>query len=201
VNVNWECSFQNNEIIICEYIEPVSAQNKQEDKNIFKNRIHQITKTSPFIIKDTCFIEIDYFCNYCKRYKNHGAYDIDNIIKPILDSLNGMDGIIIDDCLFDRVSINWIDKNGDDILNFKIFYPELSYVEKKQLIIYKNNNWCFPASNRNTQETIGILKRYFEVWNNIQDGVDFYKYRDFLPIQRFIPFNKIKDKQYKFIEI
>jgi Holliday junction resolvase RusA-like endonuclease len=201
MSINWEDSFQNNEIIICEYIEPVSAQNKQEDKNVLKNKIHQITKTSPFIIKDTCFIEIDYFCNYYKRYKNHGAYDIDNIIKPILDSLNGMDGIIIDDSLFDRVSVNWIDKNGDDELKLKIHYPELSYVKKEQLIVYKKNNWCFPFVNQNIQEVVEIINNYYEIWNNIQGAADFYKYRSFLPAQRFIHFNKLKDKQYKFIEI
>jgi hypothetical protein len=38
MSINWEDSFQNNEIIICEYIEPVSAQKKQEDKNVLKNK-------------------------------------------------------------------------------------------------------------------------------------------------------------------
>jgi len=202
MDINWEQSFQNNEILICIKVKPASIQNKQEDKEKLKHKIHQITKTSPYILTDTCFIDIDYFCNYYKRYKNHGSYDIDNIIKPILDSLNGMDGLIIDDYLFDRVSVNWIDKNDEeDVLQLRIFYPELSYVEKEQLIIYKYDYWCFPLINKGTDEVLKVVKRHFETWNEIQNDNDYLKYRCFLPIQRFIPYNKLKDKQYKFIEI
>ena len=202
MEINWEQSFKNNEILLKIKVEPVSIQNKQENKEKLKNKIHQITKTSPYILTDTCFIDIDYFCNYYKRYKNHGSYDIDNIIKPILDSLNGMEGLIIDDYLFDRVSINWIDKNyEEDVLQLRIFYPELPYVEKEQLIFYKNNKWCFPFINKDTEDVIEIIKKYFETWNKIQNGNDYLKYRGFLPLQRFIPYNKLKDKQYRFIEI
>jgi Holliday junction resolvase RusA-like endonuclease len=202
IKIDWERFFQDNEIIINLNIEPVSFQNKPNDKNIFKNKVHLLTKGSPYIITNTCFIEIDYYCQYYKRYKNHGAYDIDNIIKPILDSLSGNNGIIIDDCLFDRVDINWIDKNGDDEIKIRIYSPIIFYAKKEKLIIYKNNNWCFPFSgNNNISEVIGSLKKYFEVWNKIQNNSDYYKYTNILPIQRFIPYNKLKDKEYKFIDI
>jgi Holliday junction resolvase RusA-like endonuclease len=202
MEINWEQSFENNEILFKIKVEPVSIQNKQENKDKLKHKFHQITKTSPYILTDTCFIDIDYFCNYYKRYKNHGSYDIDNIIKPILDSLNGMEGLIIDDYLFDRVSVNWIDKNDDeDVLQLRIFYPELPYVEKEKLTIYKCNNWCFPFINIDNENVINVVKRHFETWNKIKNGNDYLKYRSFLPLQRFIPYNKLKDKQYKFIEI
>jgi Holliday junction resolvase RusA-like endonuclease len=197
---NWEQQFQNNEIIINLSTEPVSLQNKTDDKNTFRNKIHAITKYSPYIITNTCFIDINYYCQYDKRYKNHGAYDIDNIVKPILDSLNGNDGIIIDDCLFDRVDINWIDKNGDDELNIRLYSLELLYIKKDKLIIYKNNNWCLPFQNVNSND-IDIINKYFETWNKIQNNTDYYEYIRLLPIQRFIPYNKLKDKSYKFIDI
>jgi Holliday junction resolvase RusA-like endonuclease len=201
MDINWDKSFQNNEIQISINIEPVSIQNKQENKDKLKHKIHKITDKSMYILTDTCFIDIDYFCNYYKRYKNHGSYDIDNIIKPILDSLNGMEGLIIDDYLFDRVSVNWIDKNDEDDLQLRIYYQELSYVEKNELIIYKNNNWCFPFTNKDKEDVIKVVKGYFDIWNKIQNGNDYLKYRGYLPLQRFIPYNKLKDKQYKFIEI
>ena len=202
MEINWEQSFENNEILFKISVEPVSIQNKQENKEKLKNKIHQITKTSPYILTDTCFIDIDYLCNYYKRYKNHGSYDIDNIIKPILDSLNGMDGLIIDDYLFDRVSVNWIDKNDEeDVLQLRIFYPELPYVEKEQLVFYKYNNWCFPFINNDTDKFIEVVKKHFKIWNKIRNGNDYVKYLGFLPLQRFIPYNKLKDKPYKFIEI
>ena len=198
--LDWEQLFKNNEIVMNLSIEPVSVQNRTDDRNIFKNKIHAVTKDSPYIITNTCFIDINYHCQYYKRYKNHGAYDIDNIVKLILDSLNGNNGIIIDDCLFDRVDINWIDKIGDDELNIRIYSPELFYMRKDELIVYKNNNWCFPFPN-DDYSVIDILKEHFKTWNKIQNNMDYYNYFRFLPIQRFIPYNKLKDKNYRIIDI
>ena len=201
--INWIQMFENNEINLEIAIDPVSVQNKKCDKKYFKNKMQKQTKSCPYIIVNTCFIQIDYHCHYYKRYKNHGSYDIDNIVKPILDSLNGVNGIIIDDYLFDRVDINWIDTIGADKLSIRIYYPEIFYFNKNELVFYKNNNWCWPFIRKFNQDLIKEMdiKHYFDIWNKILDNSDYYKYRDFLPIQRFVPFNKLKDKEYEFIEI
>jgi Holliday junction resolvase RusA-like endonuclease len=198
-NLNWEQMFINNEIIIKTNIEPVSLQSKPKTKNKFKKKMHNIFVQSPYIITNTCFISIEYYCNYYKRYKNHDSLDIDNIVKPILDSL---DGLIIDDYLFDRVDINWIDKNDNNELVIKVYYPSgLVYGKKEDLLIFKNNNWCFPFFGANNNEIKGIIKKYFATWNKILLNNDYVALYKSLPLQRFISYNKINDKGYPFIVI
>jgi Holliday junction resolvase RusA-like endonuclease len=206
VDLNWDQMFENSEIIINIDIDPVSVQNSSKLKNIFKKKMHNILMQSPYIISNTCFISIEYYCNYYKRYKNYGSYDLDNIVKPILDSLNGINGLIIDDCLFDRVDINWIDKNDNDELEIRVYYPcELIYGKKEDLLIFKNNIWGFPFFSENASEINNdikhIVEKYYCIWNKILNNDDYNKLYKFLPLQRFIPFNKLKDKGYKCIEI
>lgn len=201
---DWENQFEHNTLKFKIYHPPVSMQNPIEMKKELKSNIQKITSTSKYIITNYCWVYIDYYCETVKRFKNHGAYDIDNIIKPILDSLSGINGIILDDCLFNRVSVNWIDKNGQDEIDVEIEYPDLLYEEKTELILYKNKNWCFPFSacyHRYDKSILDIINYYFDIWNSIDNEDEYNEKMRLLPNQRFIPYNKIKDKGYKIIEI
>lgn len=146
-NLFKETNFQHSEIQICIESSPVSAQNKNEVKQEFKSDVHNITAQCEYIITSTCWIAIDYYCQHIKRMKNPGVYDIDNIIKPILDSLVGLNGVLIDDVILDRVTVNWIDTLDDDYLEIEIQYPDLLYMKKSELVFIKSNSgWCFPTN-------------------------------------------------------
>jgi len=80
--------FLNGEIKFTVFIKPVSSQNNEEQKRAFKNQIQEITAKSKHIITGTCWVSIDYYCQHIKRQKNPGVYDMDNIIKPILGSVD-----------------------------------------------------------------------------------------------------------------
>ena len=54
-------------------------------------------------------------------------------LDTILDSLAGIDGLILDDFLFNSVEINWQDKDGEDEFEIQIEYPEFHYGNKKDL--------------------------------------------------------------------
>ena len=124
---------------------------------------------------------------------------MDNIIKPILDALVGKDGLVVDDVLFDRVEVNWIDKNGLDEVQINIEYPNLLYHNKDTLAFYQNGSWCFPCS-KNNKSNQPLIEKYFSIWNQInEENFDDLVY--LLPQHVFIPFNKIKDKGFEFYEI
>jgi len=129
-NLFQETNFQNSEIQICIESSPVSAQNKNGIKQAFRSDVHKVTSQCEYIISGTCWIAIDYYCKHIRRMKNPGVHDIDNIIKPILDSLVGVNGILIDDVIVDRVTVNWIDTPDDDYLEIEIQYPDLLYIKK-----------------------------------------------------------------------
>ena len=142
---------------------PVSFQNKNSVKQKFRQKIRQITKLSDFIITDNCWVAIDYYCNNIKRLKNPGVYDIDNIIKPIIDSLTGIEGLIIDDVIVDRVTVNWIDTPANDYIEIIISYPDMMYMDKENLVLLKFcSGWCFPTHIKacEVETTMILLKNH-----------------------------------------
>ena len=197
-----EARFQNGSINFTAHTKPVSMQNKNEDKMDFKNEIQKITADSEYIITGTCWVHIDYYCQHIKRFKHPGVYDIDNIVKPILDSLVGNKGILVDDVLVDRVLVNWIDTSGDDYIEINLEYPDLVYLKKSELVILKSRSgWCFPTTLLISQLAKGLIQNYFNLWNSIETEEDYYKALPGLPIQNFIYFGKIKDRGYTFIDV
>lgn len=178
-------------------------QNKNQDKIRLKEEIQAITKISEYIITNTCWINIEYYCRHVNRLKNPGVYDIDNIVKPILDSLVGQNGLIIDDVLVDRVTVNWIDTPHDDHFEIQIEYPMLDYLHKSDLVFFKSKSgWCFPTFKRdNNQDSKALIQRYFDIWNSIKTEDDYYNVVSTLPIQKFIYYSKIKDRGYIFLDI
>ena len=203
-NLFAETHFDHNELQIFIESSPVSTQNKNGVKQVFKSDVHKTTSQCEYIITSTCWIAIDFYCQHVKRMKNPGVYDMDNIIKPILDSLVGLNGVLVDDVIVDRVAVNWIDTLDDDYLEINIQYPELLYSKKSDLVFIKSKSgWCLPASQSMIKNTafISLLNSYFNTWDSIQTDEDYYKYTGMLPIQNFIYFSKIKDKGYQFIEL
>ena len=182
--------FENSFIKIIVKSEPVSLQNKENKKKQLKEVVHSITKNCPYIITSHCWIHIDYYCNHIRREKNLSSYDMDNLLKPMLDSLTGSEGLIIDDSLFDRVEINWIDNGNDDFFEISIEYSEFLYCDKKSMKIYRNGNWCFPIDFCDSK-IINMIKNYFKIWNKIETENDYYDVCKLLPTQPFLPYNKV----------
>ncbi len=197
-----ESAFINGRITLFVNIKPVNQKGKRDKKENLKSEIQKITNKSNFIITDTCWIAIDYYCRHIDRLKYPGVYDIDNIVKPILDSLVGKAGLIIDDVIVDRIIVNWIDSPYDHHFEINIEYPDLIYFPKSELIFLKSQSgWCFPTTKKIIQYSFNVVKKYFEVWDSIQSENDYYEKLRSLPIQRFIYQNKIKDKGYTIIDI
>ncbi len=200
-----EICYKNGVVKFEARIEPVSMQNKGRKKAAFKNELQQITCNSKFIITGTCWVAIDYYCQHVKRVKNPGVYDIDNIIKPILDGLVGQDGVIIDDVIVDRVIVNWIDTSGDDFFEVNIEYPiDLLYTRKADLIFLKSESgWCFPSTQQLIahENYLNLMRNYFSIWDSIATEEDYHAVVAQLPIQNFIYYVKIRDRGYSFIDL
>ena len=200
IMIDWEKMFEQQDVCFRVYGKPPSLQNNQEKKLKFTKIVQSYTKQCPYIITNTCWIHIDYYCSELRRFKNPNMYDMDNIIKPILDALVGRDGLVVDDVLFDRVEVNWIDKNGLDEVEIRIEYPELHYQRKEDLSFFKNGLWCFPRIKMSNDIYENLVKRYFSIWNRInEDNCDDLMY--LLPKQVFIAYNKIQNKNFDFIDI
>lgn len=197
-------SFENGLVKFSAFLKPVSTQNNGAKRAAFKNELQEITKNSKYIIIGTCWIAIDYYCQHVKREKNPGVYDIDNIIKPILDALVGYNGLLMDDVIVNRVTVNWIDTPLDDYFEVEIEYPNLLFTEKETLVFLKESSgWCFPSSFQliKNEKYIERMRNYYSIWNGISNEDDYYNVLGTLPIQNFVYYSKIKDKGYNFFEL
>ena len=195
-------SFQYGNLNLCIREKPVSSQNNKAKKKHLKARIQSETSLSKYIITSRCWVHIEYNSSNFTIYKNPGLYDLDNIIKPKIDSLIGLKGIILDDSLFERVGVNWVDTPHDDHLEIKIEYPDTLFVSKTDLLIVKSKNgWCFPTSKLMIKHNRNSIINAFKIWDNVKNEDDYYQYLGALPIQEFVHYSKIKDKGYRFIEL
>ena len=200
VQYDWNSMFENGCVHFNIFGQPPTLQNKQEKKKDYREIVLSCVKKCPFIITSTCWVHINYYCKEIRRLKNPNVYDMDNIVKPILDALVGKEGLVVDDVLFDRVEVNWIDKNGLDEVEITIEYPNLLYHTKESLCFYKNGLWCFPGSKEPNVAYEQLLKKYFAVWNKINDE-NFDKLAHLLPQNVFISYTKIKEKKFDFREL
>lgn len=185
-------------------ISPISAQNKSHSKQAYKLKIRSVTSASSYIIVGTCWIAIDYYCPHLKRLKNPGVYDLDNIIKPILDSLVGPSGLILDDVLVDRVAVNWKDTHEEDYLSIEVSYPGLMFLEKHDLKIVKSKSgWCFPVALKllDDPKACETICMHFQNWDSIKTEKDYIDILPASPLNQFIYFSKIKDRGYPIIEL
>lgn len=195
-------SFTNGRLNFEINIQPVSLQNNTKKKKAFKEKIQEVTRKSEFIITNTVWVYIDYYCSHIRRFKNPGIYDMDNIVKPILDSLCGINGVILDDVLTDRITVNWIDSEEERI-EITAEYPDLSFLKKQDLILLKSpSNWCYPISKTvfKTEGVSKLISIYFNQWESIKTENDYYDCIGTLPIQNFIYYSKLRESGFEFVD-
>lgn len=91
---------------------------KSDRRSEFKEFVVEELKSVSFLLSGDVKISIEWYSHEQKRYETTASTDIDNIIKPLLDSLCGPDGIMIDDNQVQSIDCNWFDY--DDIENEKL---------------------------------------------------------------------------------
>lgn len=197
-------SFDNGTVIFRIFGRPPSIQSRSELKNYFKEKVRDMTSQSDFIITGTCHIAIDYRCNHITRRKNPGIYDMDNIVKPIIDTLVGLDGLIVDDVLINRVTVNWQDTQDEEHSEIEIEYPILLFEKKNRLIFIKSpSGWCYPTSRPiiEDEQHLELLRQHFSTWDAIRSEDNYYESVYSLPLQSFIFHSKLQGRGYEIIDL
>jgi len=145
---------------------PVSFRASRSDKELIEKAIKVQLNEIPWICTEDIEVLIQWEINDRERYENPSTPDADNILKPILDSLCGPKGIIIDDCQI--VSLNmvclggWV--HGHNQFDLTITLPKGFY----------DNHACIP---KNEIQLIHIGKGlYFPVNKTLKSELDQVSY-------------------------
>lgn len=91
-------SIQYGEFIFTLKTEPASYHSPRELKDNYKGCIRNAIKDCKNIFIREVGVQIEWKTSQNLRYETDKSYDIDNIIKPTLDAMCGIDGLFIDDC-------------------------------------------------------------------------------------------------------
>jgi Holliday junction resolvase RusA-like endonuclease len=126
----------NSEIEIdvkCEKI--VSVQSRNAEKVKICSAIQDKLSKFKWIVAGSVNIEICWYLSSTERQETDKVGDLDNITKPIIDSLTGIKGILFDDSQIASLQTLWLSRNEE--------IPGNSL----HIHIYINNDTCMSKEN------------------------------------------------------
>lgn len=142
------------EIDLCFELEPASVQSSRRKKDKFAAVVREAASKYPFLIVDDVRLTIEWVMNEQSRYESDRKADIDNIIKPLFDSLCGPDGLLVDDTLIQSYYCGWLDHTLDnDVLHVRIAsvtsesISEVSMDRDSLIFVEVNENLFFPLDD------------------------------------------------------
>ena len=119
---------------------PASIQSPRQIKQQYQQRIHDEIVGCRNIFSREVEAKIIWYTDYKKRYTTDSSFDIDNIVKPTLDALVGINGLVFDDCQVQSIICHWIDKNEDQEDYVEI---TLRTLENNGEHVVKKDDVCF----------------------------------------------------------
>ena len=182
------------------WIKPVSSQSPSRKKADIVNAIRTVVSPIKYLLSSDVSIKITWFINEDERYESDKAPDVDNIVKPILDTLCGANGILIDDCQAQYVSVHWVDRYTDaEHLQIEISYePDAFFCKENIAFVQIEPALCMPFNKSMKPQALRILleemEKQFENRNRILDqGGSYYEAKQYMSIQRLFHKSRVSD--------
>lgn len=123
---------------------PASVQSSKQVREAYLKGIKSQIENFKFLLTGELILNITWLLPAKSRFETDAKADIDNCIKPIIDSFTGNDGLFVDDCQLKGLYICWrhIESN-DERLHFEFeFHPD-EYCEKDGVAFLRlENNLC-----------------------------------------------------------
>ncbi|HEX7154047.1 MAG TPA: RusA family crossover junction endodeoxyribonuclease [Thermoanaerobaculia bacterium] len=178
---------------------PVSVQSKAAAKKTLAAAIRASTRQLEYILTGDVSVEVEWLVHARARYESDASPDIDNIIKPLLDSFAGPDGLIIDDCQIRSLGVAWIDwTRSDEQLRISFRYSPDEWTSRAGLrFVQLSGNLCLPFEGGLPGDLLRPLLEHYEraliVSNELDQLVgDYYLARAVLPVQRLFHRTRIR---------
>lgn len=133
-----------------------SMQSSKQKLQIFQSTIRAQTAQYKYLLSGDVTPEITCFLHAEHRHESDASADLDNILKPMLDSLAGPEGILIDDSQIRSLCIKWLSSTShDDFVELDFRFMDFDYVPKAGLVFvnleraqYLPVNTNLPRSNQ-----------------------------------------------------
>lgn len=128
----------------------ISAQSRKKLVRDYINEIHSELSKIKWLICGSVRVELCWYLEAVERQETDKVGDLDNITKPILDSLTGENGILIDDSQIGSLHSFWISRNesyNHNVLRISIDFNNDSALYKENLhFVQYHNALCLPLN-------------------------------------------------------
>lgn len=149
----------------------VSAQSKKLIKDELCQKIQNELSKFNWICTGNINLQLMWYLDDIKRQETDSIGDLDNISKPILDSLIGYEGVLIDDSQISSLDISWISKNPvapKNCLRLFIYFNNDYVIKKDNLIfIQYSDAICLPV-NVNFNNPKDIISALILVYSRLE---------------------------------
>jgi Holliday junction resolvase RusA-like endonuclease len=168
----------------------VSLQGKKTARDALAATLQEETKKYAYLLSGDISLDITLQVHQRDRYESDASPDLDNFLKPLLDSLAGPDGLLIDDCQVRTLSIDWISWVREDTRIELFFrYIDGEYVNKKGLLFVQiEGPLCMPVDTSlplmQQRILFSHMKFSFRQRKRLEKYWDYYAASSVLPIQR-----------------
>lgn len=95
------------------FVPALSLQSSKTRKQPYMVAIREaLANATDFVLMGDVKVTIAVYTDYWVRYRTNRVADIDNIVKPLLDSISGKNGVLVDDGQVQGIDVSWQDKSG-----------------------------------------------------------------------------------------
>nr|WP_315224855.1 RusA family crossover junction endodeoxyribonuclease [uncultured Flavobacterium sp.] len=133
-----------------------------------------------WIIVGSILVDLTWYLNAVERQETDKIGDIDNITKPIIDSLSGEKGIFIDDSQINGLYSSWMTRNDiyeDNVLVIQIKFNNdyVLYKENLKFVQYSNAT-CMPLNiDLNSKKDLLVAKITIASRNKLRQVASLFK--------------------------
>jgi Holliday junction resolvase RusA-like endonuclease len=179
------------DVVIGVPLRPVRFKASRARKQELTALIKKHTSKAAFLLTGEVKVDIEWMIHEQDRHESARSPDIDNILKPILDALQGVDGVMFNDAQIQEISCRWIDwTSREQRLDLRIQYLADEWIRKEGLIFVRMTRTLYMPINRmlpaaTLLSVLDIWEKQFDTREELLSTThDYYEANSVLPIQR-----------------
>jgi Holliday junction resolvase RusA-like endonuclease len=139
-------------------ISPASIQSSAARKEAQQQLIKAELARFRFLLTGDVQVEVTWVYNAKARYESDTSPDVDNILKPLLDALTGLDGILVDDCQVNAIGASCISGAGPERVEVTVKHGPDDFIAKVGLVfIDVGRALCVPVTERLPLEVLQVV--------------------------------------------
>jgi len=145
----------------------LTIQSRKSLLEKMRNEIQVELKKIKWLISGKVQIDINWYLNSVQRQETDKIGDLDNITKPLLDSLSGYNGVIIDDSQFNSINSSWMTRNllkSDNLVIMKLHFINDWTISKENLYFLETSTAIYTPLNFdiNSKKDLKCIKIYLD---------------------------------------